>query len=377
MKNLFLHIVFVLFGVIILIGIEVVLRSNKQVRRYYAGYARKFFGPLRLPSPKVLSFESHPYALYVKKPGSDGLYPSNSMGYGGKREIAKAKTPSLVRIYCVGGSTMETHDPDLGPDSSWPGRLQDILGARFRGVSIECINAGTAGYTSAESLSEFLFRGIDIQPDMLLIYHNVNDAWTCQMVADFKSDYSHARRHKSWNVGWVNRIPQLPYLWSYQILRDRITKRYGKANTLLHWVSDPPWPTVVAFHPDRVYAFRRNISNLVAVAQAWACTPVLIKWECDWGVRRMPGNLERTEEAITAYFHYLEANNRALKEIAATFVNCHYIEVGPFEPRYFKDTIHFTTDGLEEMARRVADRIEPIVRSVLKAKKSDLQRAII
>ncbi len=77
-----------------------------------------------------------------------------------------------------------------------PGKLQDILTERFPGACVECVNAGVAGYTSAASLIEFLIRGIDLKPDILLIYHNINDAWTCQMVDGFKFDYSHVRLHK-------------------------------------------------------------------------------------------------------------------------------------------------------------------------------------
>jgi lysophospholipase L1-like esterase len=263
---------------------------------------------------------------------------------------------------------MEGHDSSLGPDSSWPGRVQDILASCFPGVRIECINAATAGYTSAESLSEFLFRGIDLQPDILLVYHNVNDAWTCQMVDRFKSDYSHARTHKPWNVGWINRIPQIPFLVTYQLTRDWVMKRYGKANALIYWISDPPWKTVHSFDEKAVRAFKRNIVNLVSVAQAWSCVPVLIKWECDWEARRLPPYLENSDETINAYFDYLRANNRVLEEIAAAFRDCHYLEVGPFEPHHFTDAMHFSSLGLQAMTERVADKLEPIVRSVLEEK---------
>lgn len=314
---------------------------------------------------RVLSFVSHPYALYVKKPNGDGLYPSNSLGYVGKQEFLKERTPGSVRIYCVGDSITEGFDPERGPSSSWPALLQSMLMTRFPGTLIECINAGTSGYTSAESLSEFMFRGLDLKPDILLVYHNVNDACTCQMVEGFTSDYSHARRHKPFTVRWISRVPELPFLISYQAVRHWVTRRFGKANALIFWLSDPPWKTARTFNPEAVRVFARNITNLVQVAQAWGSIPVLIKWECDWSARWVSKYLVGDEETPELYYRYLRENNQALEQIAHTQPGCHYLDVGPFKPEAFFDTMHFTPTGLDEMASRVADRVEPLVRRLL------------
>jgi len=352
-------------------AVEIALRLVRLVKR-----GDPLGTPWRMPSAKLLSFESHPYCLYVKKPGSDGLYPSNSLGYTGKREFARARGANSVRLYCVGGSTAEGHDPARGPDSSWPGQLQDLLSVRVPGTTIECINASAAGYTSAESLVEFLFRGLDLQPDILLVYHNVNDAWSSQMVEGFTSDYSHARRHKPWSPGLMNRLPQLPWIGSYQLVRDWLTRRFGKANALLYWISDPPWNTAPSFDSHMVEAFERNVTNLVSVAKTGGCAPVLIQWECDWSARHLPPYHERTERATALYFQLLRANNDALQRVAARFDGCTYLDVGPFAPSQFSDTIHFSPEGLSEMARRVADGIESLVRSVIEGRRAGQSRPV-
>ena len=59
---------------------------------------------------------------------------------------------------------MENHDVVQGADSSWPAKLQDILLTKFQDAKIECINSGTAGYTTIESLIEFMLRGVDLKP---------------------------------------------------------------------------------------------------------------------------------------------------------------------------------------------------------------------
>ena len=354
-----------------IVAVEVALRSYRSAR-----HAVPWWGLWKLPSPKSLAFAEHPYALYVKRPNSDGFYPSNTLGYTGKREVASGRSAKVVRIYCVGGSTMEAHDPAQGPDSSWPAKLQDLLATRCPEVRIECINAASAGYTSAESLSEFLFRGLELRPDVLLVYHNVNDAWTCQMIEGFKSDYSHARRHKPWRIGWINRIPQLPWLWTYQALWRWATQRFGKANALIHWIADPPWTAVRAFNPSAVAAFARNITNLACVARAWDCVPVLVKWECDWAARRHPTAYYRNrgQETTDRYFEFLEANNEALAQVASRVDGCEYIDVGPFASEHFADGMHFSPQGLQTMAHRVADSLEPIVRSRIAARATAQER---
>lgn len=355
-------------GVALFVG-ALLLIAEVLLRVYRVRRQQGFFRCYPSMTAKALSFEPHPYVLYVKRPNCDGLYPSNSLGYAGKREVNRARLPNSVRIYCVGGSTVEAHEPDRGPNSSWPGKLQDELASRFLGTLIECINAGTAGYTSAESLCEFLFRGVDLRPDILLVYHNVNDAWTCQMVDGFKTDYSHARFHKPWRLGWANAIPQVSAVASYQLVRSWIVRRFGRPNSLIYWIADPPWRPVRSVSQEAINAFRRNILNLASVARAWSCVPVLVKWECDWGAARVPPLYREVDaEVARAHFSFLTANNRALEEVAGRVEGCHYIDVGPFEPGHFKDTIHFSASGLDEMARRLAGKIEPIVRSIVELK---------
>ena len=123
-----------------------------------------------MPSPKNLAFMSHPYALYVKRPNCDGWFPSNSLGYAGKREVSRERSRASVRIYCVGGSTTEAHDPKGGPDASWPGTLQDVLSERFPEVRIECINAGAAGPNLAPTAT-YTDAGFDLTQVTHMSFH--------------------------------------------------------------------------------------------------------------------------------------------------------------------------------------------------------------
>lgn len=361
--------------VYVLILVFLVLEGFVRLYRYLR-YTEGFKSSYSEAKPKSLSFQSHPYILYVKGTNNEGLYPSNSMGYGGKREFSKIKPIDGVRIYCVGGSTVEGHDVTGGPDTSWPGKLQDILLKKFSNKMIECINAAAGGYTTAESLIEFLLRGIDLKPDILLVYHNVNDAWTAQMVEGFKTDYSHARLHKKWKVPWLYFIPQIPYFASYQTLRGWVVNRFAKANALLYWISNPPWQATMNFKKEAVETFRRNIIHLILTSKGWGCIPVLIKWECDWTAKdwHVPPHLVGEKDKVrTMYHRYLAANNETLKAIASEF-SCPYFDLTSFEPYHFSDTVHFSSQGLDEMSRRIAKQLEPIVSSILELKNGKTER---
>lgn len=322
------------------------------------------------PVRKAEVFRSHPYSLYCKRPNARGLYPSNNLGYAGVRDYTVERKENTVRIMVLGGSTVEDHALEVGPESSWPAVLEDILNESFPGTRVEVINCGLAGYCTVESIVDFMLNGVELRPDILLVYHNINDVLTIQMTDGFKPDYSHVRQAKSWKLPWVNRLPQFRISFVYEYLRHLVIARFGAANTILERISSPPWVSAESFDEDRVRVFGRNVANLVALAQANGCRPVLIKWECPWETE---GNypwgqlMQGDPEAMgTKYFRYIRANNEALRDVANSVAGCGYMDVGPFEQRLFRpDNLHFTGEGLREMAGRVADGVAPLVREVI------------
>lgn len=363
----------ILIGIIALIVVlEAVWRVQKLIRTRKLVWAHPVEG-----SDKPTIFTSHPYSLYCKRPKMRGRYPSNSLGYAGVREYSVEKPENTLRVFVVGGSTAEDHDPEIGPNSSWPAQLEDILQERLDGVNVEVVNAGLSGYSSAESLADYIFRGQELNPDVLLIYHNVNDALTIQMADGFKPDYSHVRQAKSWERPWVHSIPRLRFFMAYEFLRYQLISAFGMPNTILERISSPPWNSVEPFDPERVRVFKRNISSMVNVACGRGCKPIIIQWECPWetdGVYPWAGYmLGDPQEIGRKYFKYIRGNNKALAEIGKEVPSASFLEVGPFERELFMaDTLHFTGEGLKHMAEGVADAIEPILVECREGKGADL-----
>lgn len=307
---------------------------------------------------KFASFEPHPYIHYIKKKNMDGIYLTNNYGYVGKKNLSVEKKNDTVRIYCAGGSTTELGEFIDGKESHWPALLERYLLSNLKG-NYEVINAGVSGYTSAESLADFIFRGVNFKPDVLLIYHNINDAWSVQMSKDYQSDYSHARVVKSWKYNFLYNLPIIKWLYLYQIVRSFLIQKFSKGNGLIKYISNPPWVVDKIFHKERSLDFKRNIKNIVTIAQSNGIKPVIIKWERDWSKLWNPAYLVGGDDNQIADLHlkYLKENNSNLHEVSIE-TGCHYIDMGPLESDYFHaDGIHLNFKGRVELSELIGSSL--------------------
>ncbi len=102
----------------------------------------------------------------------EGKNRHNSLGYRGE-DFPIEKPAGEYRIVCIGGSTTYTsfiEDYRL----SYPALLEEKLKSDgFNQVRV--INAGVGGWRSWESLVNLQFRVLDLNPDLIVIYHAVND----------------------------------------------------------------------------------------------------------------------------------------------------------------------------------------------------------
>lgn len=77
---------------------------------------------------------------------------------------------SDYRIVLLGGSTT---DGWLYEFKSWA----DFLYEKCKGYHVTIFNGGISGYTSTQELVKLLRDGITLNPDMIIVYDGVNDAW--------------------------------------------------------------------------------------------------------------------------------------------------------------------------------------------------------
>jgi hypothetical protein len=99
---------------------------------------------------------------------------TNSLALRGP-EVSKQKGDAF-RILCVGESTTmgQTIRAD---DVPWPERLTALIGAQHRGRRIEVLNGGWAGYDLRHSVIRMRRFFLELQPDLVVVYHGFNSFW--------------------------------------------------------------------------------------------------------------------------------------------------------------------------------------------------------
>ena len=121
---------------------------------------------------QTIQFTGVPYVLFVPNPNYEG---HNQLGYRGK-ETTVEKPDGIFRIVTIGEST--TYGFGVTAPEAYPALLEDILQDDYGYTNVEVINAGVVGYTSFELLSNFQFRVLELDPDLVIYYGALNDADT-------------------------------------------------------------------------------------------------------------------------------------------------------------------------------------------------------
>lgn len=220
----------------------------------------------------------HPYLAYAGRPDfrveptdkSPLLVSHNSLGLNGP-ETTWEKPAGVFRIVCLGGSSTY----GIGPSSTftnWPVVLQEELNRVGLAKPVEVLNLGLQGYSTFESQINLALRGVEFRPDLVLVYHTINDL-RCALYPGVVRDNTH------WRAVWpVERTDKLrdAFESSYTFLALR---RY--ATDWLERQRDLGTYVIVDFGkyaPDD-YAqptdldlgfsiFRRNLVSIVGIARA-------------------------------------------------------------------------------------------------------------
>lgn len=302
---------------------------------------------------KNVLYSSHPYLSYYLTPDyRDSLTSHNSLGYRGK-EIESVKAAGIYRIALLGGST--TYDTSIKDnDKTFAAQLEKILRDKYGYARLEVINAGVGAYTSWESLVNLEFRVLDLDPDLVVVYHAMNDVKT-RLVAPsaYRSDNSGYR--KNWEDPGIR-------LWEYScFLRilsrmARITRQVNAndftrvpASIWVHNCADPMGH--LRDNPPKY--FIRNLQNMVAVsrenrAQIMFSTFAYNKVKKTYG--------DKTE----IYYQGVDEHNEVLRRFAADHhvALLDFAAVMPGDEKYYTDMCHLNESGCLEKAEIFAAYIE-------------------
>lgn len=167
------------WGLVLLTALLTLLVLEVAYRIYLGRFARaeeySKYMPYGEVPPREHLYRGHHYLNYALTEGyasRDGKNRHNALGYRGK-ELARARPAGTYRILVLGGST--AYDTSIADwRDSWAEQLERILREQH-GQQVEVVNCGCGGWTSWESLLDLELRGLELDPDLVLVYFGVND----------------------------------------------------------------------------------------------------------------------------------------------------------------------------------------------------------
>ena len=221
-------------------------------------------------------FRPHPYVTYVNSSaaGQEGV---NDDGFYGP-EIKREKKHRQFRIACMGGSTT------AGP-RSWPFQLEQLLQRSGGSWRYQVINYGVGGWTSAESMINFVHHGQSYTPDLVIIHHTVNDLPPIQR-DDYRPDYLHYRVPMDVTEDEQGQTQVRNNLeWGFDTALGRVSSLYVAArlllvgNTRTVYRLDNVTTTQGPYNPDppeeNADGYRRNLKTIALVAESIGAETVL------------------------------------------------------------------------------------------------------
>lgn len=316
--------------------------------------------------------EPHPYLTYVYKryfvtqKAMPVFYPlhknkgyrfsesrTNNLrlinGPDGNRDITVPKPKNLIRINCLGASTTANQISYQNQNYSYPMELEKILKSTFPEFNLEVNNCAQGGYTSAEILIKFLLDTFDTEPDIIVIYHAYNDL-APSLTAGFQRDYSHAKR----NLGEVyhlyraaSRIPSFPLAtWNYMVNNYFFSQnlRFSLLDAISRGCAD------IKNDFRGLDAYRRNLEHLINVSKG-NHMHVILSTFCHYLYPAI-----KDDKTHLKYHEGVRLENEVMRKISLKH-KLPLIEndlLIPQEDKYFLDSMHFTPEGMQLLARNIS-----------------------
>ena len=300
----------------------------------------------------------------------NGKNRHNSLGYRSD-EIIVPKPEGQFRIFCMGGSTTYTVEVE-DYLMSYPSLLEKELKERGY-ANVRVINAGVGSWTSWESLISFEMRLLDLAPDMIIIYHGVNDILS-RMVwppEAYRGDNSGATRPV---VMSMPSIFEYSTLLRYLMIRMGLTKPHSSIDRQLDAAPDTYY--ALEFHnqkakqtyPDGIFEtvsaremlsvngpdyFKRNLEHIILIANYRDIKTVLATFAYSPLFADVP--IVASEECASAYAEMNETLKSIAREMGVNLFD--FASLFPLDKRYYTDGIHVNVEGAKLKAKLFAEYI--------------------
>lgn len=295
---------------------------------------------------ETAQYVAHPYVVYMRNPADPHV---NALGFL-DREFSRQKPAGALRIACLGSSTTEGGN-SAHREGSYPYFLARILEERS-GRTVETLNFGMAGWTTAEMLVNYFLVVQDFSPDLVLIHEAVNDveprAWP-----GFASDYSHYRQ--PWQDVRFSRAYRLLVQVSdaFAAAQMRRTEAFGLGAAVNRPVEGRYRFDGANLPPETAAPFRRNVRTIAEHVRLRGGQPVLIT---------MPYDAERAQD-LAPFRAGLDEHNALLRELARDegFLLVDLDALARRQPdglhARFLDLVHMTPEGNRFKAEAIAEAL--------------------
>lgn len=298
-----------------------------------------------------------PYVNYGLAPD----YPEhNSLGYRGA-EFEVPKPAATYRIFTLGGST--TYGTSIATDETYPALLQQILRDEYGYTNVEVVNAGVESYASHDSLANLTYHVLDHEPDMVIVYHGINDV-RARLIDP--AEYSGLNLQRGiWSpdrlqnqispsvllrfVGIQLGVSPNPLLWETQLATPASAVRCGLEDLDCRPL-EMTQAEVLAANPP-IY-FERNLRNMAAIAQANDADILFSTWAYSGEDTELPNYMQNENlQAAVAEQNALILELGA--ELAVPVVD--FAAVMPADAELWQDGMHMTPAGTAQQAATYAE----------------------
>ena len=308
------------------------------------------YAPPTWVAPEQRMYRAHPYTAYTLNPlyrSRDGRNRHNALGYRGE-ELALEKPAGTYRILVLGGST--TYETGVSEHTqTFTAQLQRILRDRAGAPPLEVINAGCPSWNSWESLVDLEFRGLELEPDLVVVYCGTNEVHPRLVPPE-----SYRRDNAGFRRGWVEDWSW----WERSVVLRRAGMLFGAARknsvsgmTEIDYDGLDQAACLDANSP-RFYA--DNLENMIAVSRQHGAQVLIANWA--W-CSEFEDDYASDPDYQRGFRETNEVSKRVADRNGVAFFD--YVAVMPTEKRFWKDGRHVNAEGARVKAELFAAFIEP------------------
>ncbi len=286
-------------------------------------------------------------------------------------EFPAERPPGEIRVLCLGGST--TAGEEVSDDETYPAQLQARLIQKFPGRAIRVINGGVPSYDIRQSWLDYSLRLWRFQPQVVTIYHAINDLpkfgsggpevsaksnYLSRSVSPFVCDGDAAGM--SWRE-WLADVSRPLAGKSHLLSIGKRAAGYVRR----------PRQSLVEGQPEGLARFAAYYRSLMRDVTATGATPVPVTFAVAWPGQFSADERYKIESSFAVWIQQtpcdqgrkmVETLNDASRNLAQELHAplCEATDL-PADAGHFVDACHLTTAGNAWLADRLAETLTNVI----------------